>query len=495
MKIRLIWAAFALIGMLLASAGRATDELPPDAVQKELASQQELRARQYRNFEQGLIRLANRLAASSNEEDRARAAKLKSALESAGKGDLIGRLNHLTQLLASSKALSVQELQEVMATQKMVASEIRTVLALMMSNDRHKEIKEQIATLRKILRELDRAIRDQKVVRLQTEGAKVGRDTLGDNQVRVTGTTVNVLKLLGVPMKDDKPVEPVVNKDDKSRTAQAIREVNAALPPQQNAYQNIQQGKNTEASNEQDVSITRLVDARKQLEEILRQLREEERERVLAALQARVERMLHMQLAVYAGTVQIDANTQKSADKKPSRADEQKAAELSQMEDQIAVEAGKALQLLETEGTTLAFPEIFGQLRDDTRHVARRLGKADVGTVTQLIEKDIVGILREMIEALKKAEEDLLATARPRPGDGGKPKPKPKDPPLVEPVSELKMVRAMQVRVNQRTSRYADQYPGEQQPEIKNELNNLAERQKRIAEITPNVLPKPGSNP
>lgn len=481
------FTAVTLAGLLLAPVAFGADDLKPDAVQKELALKQELRTRQYRNFEQALLRLANRLAASPKDEDRARAAKLKEAVEAAAKGDLAGRMDKLTQILGSPKALELQELKEVMAAQKMVAADIREILALMVSNDRHKELNEDIANLRKILKELDRAIRDQKVVRLNTEGEKLGKDALGDYQVRVTDTTKNVAKLLGSPVKDKPEPAP---KPANARDA-AIQDVHAAVPPQQNAYQNIQQGKNADASNEQDTSIKKLEDARKQLEEILRQLREEERERILAALQARVERMLQMQLLVFAGTVQIDANIMKSADKKPSRADEQKSAELSQLEDQIAIEATKALQLLETEGSTVAFPEVFTQLRDDTKHVSRRLGKADVGTVTQMIEKDIIAVLREMVEALKKAEDDLLATARP--GTGGKPPEKPKEPKLVEPISELKMIRAMQIRVNHRTSSYGDQYPGEQAktPEIKKELNNLSDRQKRIATITSsNLLPQ-----
>lgn len=488
------FTAVALAGVLLAPAAPAADELPPDAVQKELALRQEHRARQYRNFEQALVRLAARLAASPKEEDRARAAKLTMALETAAKGDLAGRLDRLTQILGSTKALDLQELREVMTAQKMVAAEIREVLALMMSNDRHQAWKDEIATLRKILRELDLAIRDQKVVRLNTEGQKLGKDALGDFQVRVTDTTKNVARLLGSPVKDDRPVQAPAARPTNARDA-AIQDVHAAVPPQRNAYQNIQQGRNADASNEQDMSIKRLEDARKQLEEILRQLREEERERVLAALQARIERMLQMQLLVFAGTLQIDANIARSVDKKPTRGDEQKSAELSQLEDQIAVEAGKALQLLETEGSTVAFPEIFTQLRDDTRHVSRRLGKADVGTVTQLIQKDIIGILREMVEALKKAEDNIVATGRP--GPGGKPPEKSKEPRLVEPISELKMVRAMQMRVNRRTSSYSDQYPGEQAKaaEIKKELGNLADRQKRIADITTHVLPEKGSNP
>ena len=40
-------------------------------------------------------------------------------------------------------------------------------------------------------------------------------------------------------------------------------------------------------------------------------------------------------------------------------------------------------------------------------HVQRRLGVSDVGEVTQTIEQDIIDSLKEMIEALKKAKQDL----------------------------------------------------------------------------------------
>ena len=64
----------------------------------------------------------------------------------------------------------------------------------------------------------------------------------------------------------------------------------------------------------------------------------------------------------------------------------------------------------------------------------------------------MLAALKEMIEALKKAQKDL---------DGKKPPPgmseagQPEDPPLVDILAELKMIRALQMRVNTRTARYA----------------------------------------
>src|SRR5438876_9033220 len=89
-------------------------------------------------------------------------------------------------------------------------------------------------------------------------------------------------------------------------------------------------------------------------------------------------------------------------EKKPGSNEEQRALQLSDREQEITREANKAIGVLQAEGTAVAFPEVFIQVRDDMQHVARRLGKADVGPVTQTIEQDIIVSLKEMIEALKK---------------------------------------------------------------------------------------------
>ena len=66
-----------------------------------------------------------------------------------------------------------------------------------------------------------------------------------------------------------------------------------------------EQAKNEQASDKQNQAIEKLEAAKKELERLLRQLREEEIERVLAQLQQRCEKMLAMQQMVLAGTVNV----------------------------------------------------------------------------------------------------------------------------------------------------------------------------------------------
>jgi hypothetical protein len=484
-------APFAALVLLTLFAGLRADTAPrPEDVEKELAAKQAQLARRYSDLEQSLIRLATRLERSAKEEDRARAAQLRKAIELAGKQDVRGNFDKLIQALESSKSLSIPELTEAMTRQKMLAEDIKAVLALLLDNE--KQLHDEIETIRQLIKDLDRIIRDQKIVRTNTEGERVSRDALAGLQVRVKGSTEGLARRMGAKMPDDR--KPAATEPARPMVKGAVQ-VQQATVTQKNAIDKIQGGDLPAASGEQDQSIRKLVDARRQLEEILRQLRKEEVERVLAGLRTRCERMLHLQLAVYAKTVEIDTAISKTGDRKPTRDQEMKAAELSTLEDQIAAEAGKAIQLLETEGSAVAFPEVFMQLRDDTKHVSRRLGKCDVGSMTQTIERDVINTLREMIGALKKAEDEIASTPPPPPPGGDDPSGddsrRRKPPRLLDQIAELKMVRAMQVRVNLRTAGYSDRYQGEQakQPEIQSELKNLSERQKRIADITTN-LPK-----
>jgi hypothetical protein len=174
-------------------------------------------------------------------------------------------------------------------------------------------------------------------------------------------------------------------------------------------------------------------------------------------------------------------------EKRASRAEEQSSLQLSDREQQIVGEASRAIQLLETEGSAVAFPEAFTQVKEDAAQVVRRLGKADVGTVTQGIEQDIIATLKEMIEALEKAKQDLQNKQQNRQQQSQQQQ-QPNQP-LIDRLAELKMIRSMQVRVNNRTVTYGKQYPGEQanDPDIQKELSDLAQRQQKIFSITNNI--------
>ena len=514
-----------------------------DEAKKRAIEQQEILARQYKDFEQALLRLAQHLERSPKPEDRERAANLKKAIALAGDENVKGKFEKLINALQSTKSFDLPQVRVAIDENQALSKDLAAILKLLMTDNRDEEIKREKKRLEDMLKELDEVIRIQKLVRAQTESGRVEKDRLGPAQGKVTKDTEALARAMGKegnegkgnedakgenkgdgkgqdadkgdkkgdgkgqdgdkgeakkegdgkgqdvakgenkgdgkgkpkggadakadkkgqeaskgdakkggdskgqdvakgdskggdskgqqgskgePKKggdskgskgdskgqgqdqggaksDDK--QPPKNDDGQQPAADATpgrKQIQDANEYQKQAGKDIDADKKKEASAKQDKAVDELEKARKKLEDILRQLREEEIERLLAALQSRCEKMLQMQLEVYEGTVRVDKAIRDNPDKKPTRVNEQKSLQLSDQEEKIVSEANKAIELLRAEGSAVAFPEVFFQVHDDMQHVAHRLGKVDPGTVTQVIEQDIITTLKDMIEALKK---------------------------------------------------------------------------------------------
>jgi hypothetical protein len=283
---------------------------------------------------------------------------------------------------------------------------------------------------------------------------------------------------------DNSPPPPGNNnpKDDLGNTKKKIQE---AIENMKKAEDEIAKANRPGADKEADEAIKKLEEAKKKLEDLIRQLREEELERVLAALINRCQKMLQMQIDVLTGTLKVDGQIATRPNKKADREDTQASINLADDEDKIVQEATKAIEMLEAEGSAIAFPEVFQQLREDMKHVHRRLKITDVGDVTQTIEQDIIETLRDMIKALEKAKKEMDDKKNPPKPPSDQPPPPPQDQKLLDKIAELKMLKAMQMRVNGRTDLYSKMYKGEQatDPAIQSELRDIAGRQERIFEV------------
>lgn len=263
--------------------------------------------------------------------------------------------------------------------------------------------------------------------------------------------------------------------------------VRDAIPDQRGAAEDIREEDRQAASKKQDEAIEKLIQAQQELEDRLKQLREEELERLLANLENRISTMLALQIEVYQGTKQLDRVVQQNPDQKPTRGNTQKSQDLSDTEAQIINQADQAIQLLESEGSAVAFPQVLEEVKQDMLAVQRRLDRVIVNEDTQAIEQDIIASLKQMLEALKKARQELKNPNKPSPpSSGGQ---QPPDQKLIDLLAELKMIRSLQQQVNNRTKRYGKKYEGEQagDPIIRNELQQIASRQERILKMTQDI--------
>jgi hypothetical protein len=283
----------------------------------------------------------------------------------------------------------------------------------------------------------------------------------------------------GSPSDDENknPQQPPQPQEPADRAAKKLREAQQRM---EEAGKKLEEAARKGATEQQLQAIKELEQAKAELERILRQLREEELERTLTQLAARFRKMLELQTAVYDGTVRVDhvPEAQRTHDH------EIESARLSRQESQIVHEVDKALLLLHEDGSSVAFPEAIEQMRDDMRQVTDRLAALKVEKITQGLEKDIIAALEETIAALEQSRKDLEKKKTP-PGQqlgAGQPD----DMSLVEKIAELKMIRSLQMRINNRTKTYGEMIQGDQAetPDLLKALDGLADRQQRVYKAT-----------
>lgn len=270
------------------------------------------------------------------------------------------------------------------------------------------------------------------------------------------------------PMQDESSSAP-----GEERTP-GREELQRAKQEMERAIKELKQQQKEAASDRQDKALRELLAAKEKLEEILRQLREEEQELLLAALEARFRDMLARQINVHNGTLGLAAiPAEQRTDRQRSR-----AIELARNQDEIALLAAKALTLLKEEGSSIAFPEAVVQIREDMLTSARRLERGDVDELTQSIQKDIIEALEEMLDALQKEMEK----AKDKKQQGEAQQSQQQDPSLVDALSELKMLRSLQYRVNRRTKQLGRLVDGDQaqDAELIQQLRQLSARQAKI---------------
>lgn len=496
--------AVALVTICLASPQTASQQPIPTNPQETLSKQEELR-KEFRDFTMKLEEIAERFSRSSRAEDQEKARVLRRAIDVAKSQGANLQFEKMVTILTGKGGLSANELQKAIGQNDELLKTLREMMAVLSSNDEALRLREERERLERLAQELDRIIRLQKMERAKVESGKGDAKSLAKSQEAVTKSTGELAKEMAKGGKDSKASQGSDSAkggkdgkdskaggdsakggkdgDDSPEATPGQKDVESAQGDQKQAEQKLAQNDRDNASQRQDDAIRKLEKAREELEKRLKQVREEEIERILANLQDRCQRMLAMQLEVYSGTVAVHKSMLETNSTPPRREDVQKSLQLASREADIVKEALGAIKLLEEEGSAIAFPRVFEELRDDMITVQNRLNRVDVGPFTQSIEEDIIRTLREMIESLEKSRKDNKKSGGGGGGGGGGGKQNQK---LVDQLAELRMIRAMQLRINSRTAAYSREYQGEQadNPDIQRELRGLSIRQGLLEELT-----------
>ena len=258
--------------------------------------------------------------------------------------------------------------------------------------------------------------------------------------------------------------------------------VERASQNMQNASQGLEDQDPQKAERQQKQAERELDKALEEIEERLNQLREETREEKLARLEARFREMLARQQVISLTTVELDDKKRNLGSLR--RRDELTLLRLAMEEMEIRELGQQAYDLLVEDGTSIVFPEIVQDLREDLSTVAGQLEKGRTDQLTQLIQLEIESTLQELLDALKQAKSKRDGGGGGGGGGGG-------EPPLLRKSAELKMLRAAQMRVNRRTKlidRIRIDDGGD--ADTAAEIQKTAERQAEIVEMAERVMEK-----
>jgi uncharacterized low-complexity protein len=257
-----------------------------------------------------------------------------------------------------------------------------------------------------------------------------------------------------------------------------------------------------DASRKQGKAIKDLEDALREIEERLAQLREETQVEKLAKLEARFRSMLAVQKDLSARTLVIDKKKIDNmgqlvrSDRNALKllGEEERGLAIIKQEGQadripLAFQAQQALDIILDDGTSVVFPDVVEQLRDDLITVGSLLGdNLRTDGYTQTMQNEVEVTLEELIEALQKAQKQKDSEGGGGGGGGGG------NEPLLPSSAELKLLRAAQMRVNRRTESLEQARPadGEFDMVLKDEVRKVSERQADIGEMTLKILERSG---
>ncbi|MCH2209719.1 MAG: hypothetical protein MK110_00335 [Fuerstiella sp.] len=292
-----------------------------------------------------------------------------------------------------------------------------------------------------------------------TSGSQESQDQSGSNQPQSQNSNSS-------ESNQQSQAQKTPGKEEVSNARQLMRE----------ALEQLQKQLRDEALEKQDGAIEELQKAIEELRKKLLQLREEEKEMILASLEARFQRMLSMQTQIYDETVDLSSTPVDDwLDTMFAR-----SREVAQQQAELQVECERTLGLLKEDGTSVSIVLAVEDISIDMQTIAVRLRQSKVGTLTQTLESDNIEALKELIEATQREMQEMRGQENPPQQSQSAQQQK---PPLVQLIAEIKILRSLQLRINRRTRR-TDQLITEQsdddQADLIEQLEELTARQQRL---------------
>lgn len=256
----------------------------------------------------------------------------------------------------------------------------------------------------------------------------------------------------------------------------------------QGAQQALREDAQQRAVQGQEEAIAELQQAKELLEKVLRQMREEEMIQTLELLDSRFRKMLQIERGIRTQTERLgrEGVAQPSI---TTRELQMQSSRLSADQKKVIEEADVMLVLLREDGTAQALHESLLQTESDMLQVVARLDAGEWGDLTLQMEDAIIESLVEMLETVETTREEKRKQWGSDSSDQPDDSTTEEQQRLIGFLSELKMLRTMQRRINDRMIGLDRQLQeGRTDPvDLETRLKGLQHSQSRVERILRNI--------
>ena len=464
---------------------------------QELTDKQRNLSGRYAQLEQILLRLAE---TSGNSNSRQAALLKKALLESKDKL-IVRRFETLVNTLER------RQLSDAITGQTEIEQDLLLLLQLLESENRIERRDEEKEKIKEFLKDLEEILHSERMLKNQTqqqESASLPMLEKNQQQIREQTQTLRdrIEEHEGTSPQKESPsdsnelAEQSKKKESEQSESQAEqsqqkqeqspsqRTLQKALERMKQAEQKLKEAKKEGSVEEQEEAIAELQRLKEELEKILRQLREEELMQTLEKLEERFKRMFRQEQGIRAQTERLIGESANESDQRQTTI---KSDRLGIEQQSVIDEAESALLLLREDGSAQAMVESLLQARFDMMDVKSRLERTILDTTTLHVEDAVIDALQEMLLAVQSAKEE--AKQRQDKGEDQESDGEADKEPLIQLLAELRMLRSMQQRVNDRTKRYDDEIkqmlekPDADLSLLKRAVEELARQQNRISRI------------
>jgi len=466
----------ALIGLLVALwaaprplSGQASPGTPPDAERKvspaSLAERQRLIRDRVQRLESSMLKLSSLLA----ESEPAKAERLRDALKHVGSHRIKARLEELSQLLETD------QLSEADRQQELLLADLDALLTLLTSSlnevERRRAERQRLEALKRTIRTL---LDEQTQILYRTQHVEQRVEQGGEVSKDVAEMLRQLERLQREAQRQaDELQRDMQEPDQQEHAAPGSPQVGRAAEHMRRSADALGESQPGTAKQDQQDALEQLQQALDELDDALRQVRREESEETLAALEARFRSMLTRERRVHTAAVGLD---EKGAEEW-TRVDRLQLVEAAEMQHEVREDCLATRRILVDEGTTVIVPELLGQMAADMADVAARLDRSDTSPETQAVLADIIALLEEVLQAVeRKREED--ARLEQQGGQQASDRPRP----LLPGSAELKLLRSSQERLNERTLELGVSQAALDDGQTLT-MQRLSERQRRLAEL------------